>query len=785
MLKMRMKTNILLVLLSVVGVVFGSLLFSQYYFSEKIAMTSTEHTFELISQNISQHVKHRSREIRRILNTTIDNKALKVPITFDAEHPVLRTFVEILSFKQQLHAIYFAQKNGHYYEVVNLHGKPVLQQTFKAPEKTAWLVITVIDNVHRYTFLDEALELRGEKKFVKAYDPLKRPWYLKTISADRIVSIKPYLLALSRKMGISFAKADPDKALVLGINYTLDQLNSILASQKYDEGSEVFIVNEEGRRYASSGLPEGENPRVSDHLEAPNRDQSYFKDLLRDKLHRIVKYQEGEKHYFLSFHPLLSKNTYLGIRIDADKMLKFHRDNLTYSFLIAFLLLLLAIPLILYLSERIVLPIKKLTDENNKIKQRAFSEVTKIDSHIIELNELSDSLVSMSQSMQKHERAQDALLDSLIKLIAEAIDNKSPHTGKHCERVPDIAMRLLQEANASQSEAFKDFTLESKEELREFEIGAWLHDCGKVTTPSYIIDKAVKLETIYNRIHEIRTRFEVLWRDLQISYLKKEIDRSTLEEKQKRLLDDFAFIASVNIGTEEMDEAKKARVRSIAAQEWERHFDDRLGLGRVEKERYSPREEQHFPVSEKLLSDKSEQIIPRDGLEYNAYEEDGFKVDVPEYRYNLGEIYNLCIERGTLTEEERFKVNEHVIMSIKMLEKIPFPENMSRIVEYAGTHHETLAGTGYPRKLTAAELSIPARIMAIADVFEALTASDRPYKKAKTLSESFVIMQCMVNEQHIDADLFALFLRSGAYLAYAEENLTKREIDAVDIEKYL
>jgi len=193
-----------------------------------------------------------------------------------------------------------------------------------------------------------------------------------------------------------------------------------------------------------------------------------------------------------------------------------------------------------------------------------------------------------------------ALLDSLVKLIAEAVDEKPPYTGKHCERVPEIAQLLLDAANRSTLDVFQNFSLTSKDELRAFEIGAWLHDCGKVTTPEYVVDKAVKLESIYNRIHEIRMRFEVLWRDAQIEYLSKEIDSMALKHKQEKLLDDFAFIARVNGGGEFMDKVEQKRVKEIGKITWQRHFDNRLGLGILEQKRYK-KNEQVFPVTENLL----------------------------------------------------------------------------------------------------------------------------------------------------------------------------------------
>jgi len=449
---------------------------------------------------------------------------------------------------------------------------------------------------------------------------------------------------------------------------------------------------------------------------------------------------------------------------------------------------LLALPLAFYLSSLIVKPIRSLMLENEKIKNRDFHQVKNIKTYIFELHELSDSLVSMSVSIQEYQEAQEKLLDSIIKVLADAIDSKSAYTGGHCRRVPEIAQMLTKVASDKKDGLFKEFSFESEDEWREFHIGAWLHDCGKVTTPEYVVDKSTKLETIYNRIHEIRTRFEVLYRDAQIVYLEEQLnnqDRDKSLEKlrktQTKLTEEFEFLASANIGGEYMSRDKQELIKSIADREWERNFNDRLGLSDIELLRYERIEASSLPVKEKLLSDKQEHIIKRENFDYEDYKAEGFKEEVPEYLYNYGEIYNLSIEKGTLSTEERFKINEHVIMTIKMLEQIPFPAQLMKIPEYAGTHHETMIGTGYPRKLSKKDLSIPARIMALADIFEALTASDRPYKKAKTLSESLKIMSFMVKDEHIDGDIFELFLNSGVYMRYAKAHLKPEQIDEVDI----
>ncbi|CCQ74849.1 HD domain-containing phosphohydrolase [Magnetospira sp. QH-2] len=391
--------------------------------------------------------------------------------------------------------------------------------------------------------------------------------------------------------------------------------------------------------------------------------------------------------------------------------------------------------------------------------------------------------------------AQRVLLDSFIQLIAGAIDAKSPYTGGHCARVPELSAKLVKAASDANHGPFADFQLDTDDEWREFHIAAWLHDCGKVTTPEYVVDKATKLETIYNRIHEVRTRFEVLRRDAEIAYLNARLEgtrdeadlKAEYEAELARLEDDFIFVAESNVGGEFMAPEKVERLNGIAARTWTRHFDDRLGLSQGERDRCADHAPTPVPAEEKLLGDKPEHIVPRPNRD-NPFDGDnpfGFQIDMPEALYNYGELYNLSIGRGTLTAEERYKINEHIVQTIMMLERLPFPKQLRRIPEYAGAHHETMLGTGYPRKLTKEDMSIPARIMAIADIFEALTATDRPYKAPKTLSEAIRILSFFKKDQHIDGDLFDLFLSSGVYKEYASEFMTPEQIDEVDISQYL
>ncbi|MBC2659442.1 hypothetical protein H7A76_28715 [Pseudomonas sp. MSSRFD41] len=388
---------------------------------------------------------------------------------------------------------------------------------------------------------------------------------------------------------------------------------------------------------------------------------------------------------------------------------------------------------------------------------------------------------------QRLQNKQKQLLDSFIQLLAGAIDAKSPYTGGHCQRVPALTLMLAEAAAASQEPAFADYR-PSEDEWEALHVASWLHDCGKVTTPEYVVDKATKLETLNDRIHEIRTRFEVLKRDAWIDYWKAlaQGDEEALQARERdarlqELDEEFAFVARCNLGAEFMAEADQQRLQRIAQRTWSRTLDNRLGVSWAEGQRLERSPAPSLPVMEPLLADRPDHLLERDSSELFAADNPwGFKLQVPLHKYNHGELYNLSVPRGTLTAEERYVINHHIVQTIIMLEHLPFPSHLQGVAEIAGGHHEKMDGSGYPRQLKREQMSLPARMMAIADIFEALTAADRPYKKGKTLSEALNIMAMMCRDAHIDPQLFRLFIRQKIYQQYAERFLAPQQIDAVD-----
>lgn len=392
---------------------------------------------------------------------------------------------------------------------------------------------------------------------------------------------------------------------------------------------------------------------------------------------------------------------------------------------------------------------------------------------------------------------QKEMIEGILRLLADAIDAKSPYTSRHCERVPELANDLIQNLMAQNTGPFAHFTMDEQQQ-EAFRVAAWLHDCGKILSQEYVIDKATKLETLYNRIHEIRARFEILWRDAELSYWQQlaqghdaNVLKQRLAEEHNTLQQEFAFIARINQGQSSIKPDEITRISEIGNRHWYRHFDNRLGLSHEELSQLADQPIQPLPVQEQLLSDRPEHLVlwqeghtpPVTPNDPNNHWQ--FNMTLPQYAFNFGERYNLCIPYGTLTEEERFKINEHIVHTIVMLSGLPLPDHLKEVPRIAGNHHERMDGRGYPRGLSGDRMSVPEKVMAIADIFEALTARDRPYKQANTLSESLQIMVNMTLNGHIDHQVFTLLLQNQAFEHFSQQYLSPEQIDEVDIKGLL
>lgn len=360
-----------------------------------------------------------------------------------------------------------------------------------------------------------------------------------------------------------------------------------------------------------------------------------------------------------------------------------------------------------------------------------------------EYQQMTESLASQAAVALSNNRLihnLESLLNSFIKTIAMAVDEKSPYTGGHIRRVAELTVTIAKKINDMETGPFADIHFDEKV-LEELRMAAWLHDIGKITTPEYVVDKATKLETIYDRMETLKLRFEILKRDRQLEVLKKKLGDTTPERPEapffeaanndlkdeylNNLADDLKLLVTANIGDEFMSADLVARIKDIAQRKW--------------------------------ICDGQEMPLLTDN-----------------------EVFNLTIGRGTLTNDEREIINKHAIVTHKMLSQLPFPKHLKNIPRFAAAHHEKINGTGYPFRLKGGDIALQARILAIADIFEALTAFDRPYRKGKTLAEALKIMSFMVKDEHIDQDLFDLFIKENIYLDYAHKELSPQQIDKVD-----
>ena len=375
-----------------------------------------------------------------------------------------------------------------------------------------------------------------------------------------------------------------------------------------------------------------------------------------------------------------------------------------------------------------VIGVLQLLNAQQKDKIISFSD------ELVDLVEALSSQASVALTNQLLIEEQKSLFRSFIRLVVDALDKKDPVTGGHCNRVPLISMMIADYINSDKKEKYKDFSF-SEDQMDELYVAAWLHDFGKVATPDHIMNKSTKLQGLYDKIDQVKLRFEILKRDIELEFYKKQVQDSDdfkepLEIKLKQINDEFKFLEQSNLGGEYMSEDLQEKVREIS----------------------------NYKIS---VNDDIKSILSDKDVDF------------------------LTISRGTLSKEDRKIMENHVSLSYELLDKLTYPEHLKDVPYIAGCHHEKLNGEGYPNGYTAEQLPLQARIIAIADVFEGLTAPDRPYKKPYKLSKALKILKFMVDDNEIDPDLFQLMIRNKLHLKYANEHLRPEQIDDINEKELL
>lgn len=777
----------------------------QYYFNQSMAQTSTAQLYQSETDRVRHYIHQNDQTVANYstLLANFTNLVEEQKISHDA----LQLFANVMQKNESYRSISLGFADGDLQQLVNLNKQQVNPPSLQTEDSDRWVFISVSkqnnQRLRQVFYFDQAFTLRAQHQEETDIDATKLAWY-QNAEALKVKRSAAYIISPSEILGQTYSIKVPDTEIVLGIETTLSSLSDVLNKHSQNKqnyaSNELYLYQGNGTLITSNQT----HSELKDNNQLPLLPYPILTELTQKPVnfHKLNPISLNHKKYYIYLAPLNEnhsdkqsntdiKSRYLAILVPNNILFAESIKQLKMSLIIFVACLIFLLPIFWLLASSLIHPIKALIAETDKVKQGNYQQLQPITSRIGETQQLNDAMVKMSQSIEIHQTAQNEWMESFIKRIAQAVDNKSPYTAGHCNRIPELSLMLADAIEESNLPAFKEFKFNNVDEHREFRIAAWLHDCGKITTPQHIVDKGTKLEANYNRIHEIRARFEILWRDAEISYYQQSRVapeqnkplKEALIKQQLQLMRDFEFIAKSNIGDQLMTEKDILRLQAIGEQTWLRYFDDRLGLSANEELNLLAKK-QKLPAKEKLLNNKNEHLIKREhNSEFTS--NSAIKMEIPEHQYNLGELYNLSIHHGTLTTEDKFKINQHIICTSHILESLPFPAELANVPRYACAHFETLTGTAYAHKLSANDLSIPERILVIADLFEALTTSDKPYKKAKPINIAIDILHQMALDQYIDMDIFKLFLTSGIYLQYANKFLDKKQLNAVDISQYL
>jgi HD-GYP domain-containing protein (c-di-GMP phosphodiesterase class II)/ribonuclease BN (tRNA processing enzyme) len=359
------------------------------------------------------------------------------------------------------------------------------------------------------------------------------------------------------------------------------------------------------------------------------------------------------------------------------------------------------------------------------INKKSLDNVTPFTSKDIEMTTTYANLCASAINKNKLIDDLEKLVLSFLESISYALSVKSPYGYEHISRVKELMGYIAKEIDSDET-IYKDISY-TKEEFQELELAAWMHDIGKIATPEHILDKATRLENLQDQVYMIEMRFNYVKYYLKTQILEakcaylngeyqmhiEEIE-NRYEQKIKELESDLLFIKQSNQPSTYMHESDIQRVNEIS--------------------------QKSFYIDNQMVN-----LLTPDEVKY------------------------LSIVKGTLTDDERDKINEHAKITHDMLNMITFPKKYSNVTKIASGHHEKLNGKGYPLGLSGDEISFETRILAIVDILEALTASDRPYKRAKTEKETFEILDAMVDNGELDKYLVTFIKESKIFDRYIKK----------------
>lgn len=372
---------------------------------------------------------------------------------------------------------------------------------------------------------------------------------------------------------------------------------------------------------------------------------------------------------------------------------------------------------------------------------------------------------AISLTTQKLLQEHIKLFDAFVRVLAEGLGEKSSYTYGHINRVAELTLLLAEEVSNWNEGLYQQIQFD-KNQMEELRLAGWMHDIGKLTTPEHVVSKPIKLQLLLDRFEIIIQRFNSKIKDVEIEALKKKVKGlekgepaayfkkiETEKKKQVRvLIKDLKQINQGNVGGEFLEDKDRNIINKYSKIKTRTHLRVKTSIIMGE---------QRINGIEKASGEKTEPLINE--------EEKGY----------------LLISKGTLSNAERKIINDHAERSWRWLMSLPFPKKKMKLPLYAGAHHETLTGTGYPNQLKAEQLPIQSRIIAVADIFEALTANDRPYKSPMHLKKALDILGDMVKKGDLDAEIVRIFLKSELYKKYALRFLDKDQISNIDTDDWI